>query len=662
LSTHHITSDAWSNAIFMRELVTLYTAFVNGKAAQLPRLPIQYADFAVWQAQWLQGEVFDAQMRYWTRHLEGLVPLKLPTDHPRPRRQTFRGAHLDIVFTAQLSNDLRMLSQREGLTLFMTLLTSFQILLACYSGQDDIVVGTDVANRNRAEIENLIGFFVNQLVLRIDLSGNPTLRELLQRSGKTALQAYVHQDVPFEKLVEALNPERSTQLSPLFQVKIVLQNTPMESRAIPGIVAHPLTTDTDSAKLDLVLFLEEREEELWGSFVYNADLFDATTISRYAEHLRLVLETFVIQPDIRLDALKSMIKKEQELQKMETKSKAFPSLKAIKPKPMNLRNDTLVQMDLLQPETVLPLVIRPRNEGLDLIEWTKNNLQLLETELLKHGVLLFRGFHISSPGEFESFASTICPELFGENSEHPREEVSENVYTPVFYPPEKKLLWHNENSFNASWPVKIWFCCGKPADQGGETPVVDSRQVFQAIDPAIREQFMRKNVMYVRNYGDGLGLHWSTVFRTTDKAEVEAYCQREAIEFEWKDGDRLRTRQIRPAVLKHPKTGEYVWWNQATHWHPACLEPDVQESLAQLFAEEDLPRNCYYGDGSPIEDEAMRAICDAYQKLEVSFPWQLGDIMMLDNMLAAHARNPFQGKRKIYVALGEMMSLDDLEK
>lgn len=665
-TTHHIISDGWSSGLLIQEVTTLYSAFVEGKPSPLPELPIQYADFAVWQRQWLQGDVFDTQMHYWTKQLGKLVLLDLPTDRPRSRRQTFRGSHLDIALAPQLSQDLKALSEQEGVTLFMTLLAAFQILLACYSGQDDIVVGTDVANRNRAEIEDLIGFFVNQLVLRTDLSGNPTFRDLLRRVRTITLQAYAHQDLPFEKLVEVLNPRRSTQVSPFFQVKLVWQNTAIEPQTLPGITVRPLGEDAkSSAKLDLVLFMGESVEGLQGSFVYNTDLFDATTMSVYAHHLRLVLENVTTRPDIKLDELKTIIKKEQEQRKMEARVKkenSFLKLKAIKPKVVSLSSENLVQVDYLEEGSTLPLVIRPRNEGLDLIEWTKNNVPFLETELLKHGVLLFRGFNISSPSAFESFASTICPQLFSENSEHPREEVSENVYTPVFYPPEKKLLWHNENSFNASWPVKIWFCCGKPADQGGETPVVDSRKVFQTIDPAIREQFMRKNVMYVRNYGDGLGLHWSTVFRTKDKAEVEAYCRKEAIELEWKDGDRLRTRQIRPAVLKHPKTGEYLWWNQATHWHPACLEPEVRASLSQLFAEEDLPRNCYYGDGSPIEDEAMHAICNVYQQLEVSFPWQLGDIMMLDNMLAAHARNPFQGKRKIYVALGEMISLDDVQQ
>src|ERR1019366_2718640 len=234
-------------------------------------------------------------------------------------------------------------------------------------------------------------------------------------------------------------------------------------------------------------------------------------------------------------------------------------------------------------------------------------------------------------------------------------------YTPVFYPPEKKLLWHNENSFNATWPVKIWFHCGKAADQGGETPIVDSRTVYEQIAPAIRVPFEQKNVMYVRNYGNGLGLNWQAVFGTSDQQVVEEYCRRELIEFEWRSNDRLKTYQLRPAVLVRPQTGEKIWWNQATHWHTACLDPDVRASLLELFSEDDLPRNCYLGDGTPIEPSAMEHICSVYEHNELSFPWQQGDILMLDNMLVAHARNPFKGNRKLYVSMGGMMNLSTLK-
>lgn len=350
------------------------------------------------------------------------------------------------------------------------------------------------------------------------------------------------------------------------------------------------------------------------------------------------------------------------MQRKERETTLSTKLKSIHPQSVHLHGEQLIRTEALDNQKLLPLVIRPQIAELNISEWAQNNMPFLEAELHKYGALLFRGFHIPTPEDFERFALVLCPDLFRENGEHvPVKDLGHGrLYTPVFYAPDKKLLWHNENSFNASWPTKILFYCARPADQGGETPIADSRNVFQLLDPAIRKPFLEKGVMYVRTYGEGLGLSWQTVFRTTDKLEVEALCREKEIDFTWKDDDCLKTFQIRPAVIKHPHTGEMVWWNQAPHWHPACLDKDVRTSLLTLFAPEDLPRNCFYGDGSPIEDAVMEAICHAYQEAEICFPWHVGDILLLDNMLAAHARNPYQGERKIYVSMGNMITLQDL--
>jgi len=195
---------------------------------------------------------------------------------------------------------------------------------------------------------------------------------------------------------------------------------------------------------------------------------------------------------------------------------------------------------------------------------------------------------------------------------------------------------------------------------GGETPIVDSRKVFDRIAPELRERFLGKGVLYTRSYGTGLGLTWQEVFRTADRAEVDERCREEGFETQWRERDTLRTSCRRPAAVLHPVTGETVWFNQAQHWHVSCLDPETRESILSLFTEETLPRSCYYGDGSPIPDEEMAAILDVYRELEVSFPWQPGDILMLDNLLTAHGRNPFSGRRKILVALGDMKSYDQV--
>lgn len=335
--------------------------------------------------------------------------------------------------------------------------------------------------------------------------------------------------------------------------------------------------------------------------------------------------------------------------------KSFSFKKPVPVKAVTISGDeSIVEKTTLAPDQPMPLVIRPRVPDVDLAEWAEANRESVEADLLRHGAILFRGFGIDTPEVLEPFARNICPDLFNENGEHPRESVSGNVYTPVFYPQDQQLLWHNENSFNWHWPRKIFFACARPADEGGETPIVDSRRVYQELRPEIRELFETKGVRYQRNYTEGLGLPWRTVFQTDSREEVERESAEDRIDLEWRDGDRLRTRAVRPAVVRHPVTGEPTWFTQAQHWHVSCLDPQTRDSMRSLFEDGDLPRQCHYGDGTPIEDEHMQEILDVYRRLEVSFPWQRGDVILLDNLLTAHGRNSYKGQRKILVAMGQM--------
>ena len=304
LTLHHIVFDGWSQDIFFQELGLLYEAFAAGKVSPLPELPIQYADFAQWQRQWLQGEVLETQLAYWRKQLSGKLPiLQLPTDRPRPSVQTFSGATYTLSLPKRLTEALKALSDREGVTLFMTLLATFKTLLYRYTGQADILVGMPIANRTRSEIERLIGFFVNTLVLRTDLSGNPTYRELLGRVRETALGAYAHQDLPFERLVETLQPERTLSHQPIFQVMFALHTTPGETPALPELALSPVEVESGIAQFELSLFLEENERGLRASWEYNTDLFDETTITRMMGHWQTLLSSIIANPEQRLAEL-----------------------------------------------------------------------------------------------------------------------------------------------------------------------------------------------------------------------------------------------------------------------------------------------------------------------------------------------------------------------
>jgi len=662
LTMHHIVSDAWSNGVFIRELAALYEAFCAGQPSPLPELSIQYADFAHWQRQWLQGEVLETLLSYWQRQLLGAPPkleLKKIAENsllPAPSQESTAQS---FALSANLCEKLKTLSRQEGASLFMTLLAAFQTLLYRYTNQDDIVLGTDVANRNRAETEPLIGFFINLLVLRTDLSGNPSFRELLARVREVALGAYAHQDLPFAKLVEALQPDRTSSHTPLFQVLFVLQNAPMPALKLPDLTINFLEVKTGKAKFDLALFMEETEQGLSGYWKYNTELLNCSAITRLSSHLETLLTSIVKNPDTRIDTLEmlSEAEKQKQLAEQTRREKAnFNKFKTIKPKSVSLPQRQLIKATFLQPGQSLPLVIEPDSDEIDLADWAASNREFIETQLLKHGAILFRGFHTNSVPEFEKVANAICPNLFGEYGDLPREGVSGKVYGSTPYPPDKAILFHNESSHLHRWPLKIWFFCVQPAQQGGETPILDCRKIYQLLNPKLREKFEEKQLMYVRNYIDGLDVSWQDFFHTTDKAEVENYCRQAGIEFEWLENNGLKTRKIRPAVAKHPKTGELVFFNQLQLHHVSCLDSAVRQSLLSVFGEDQLPRNVYYGDGTPIEDSVMEEIGAIYQENQISFLWQIGDILMLDNMLTSHSRNPYVGSRKIVVAMGELVT------
>ena len=326
---------------------------------------------------------------------------------------------------------------------------------------------------------------------------------------------------------------------------------------------------------------------------------------------------------------------------------------------VSVSGETLVESAPLFADGLLPLRVSPAVPGVGLAEWAAANRAMLEEKLHLHGGLLFRGFGIQEPESLEGFIQAFSGgSLEYRERSSPRTAVSGNIYTSTDYPPSHPIFLHNENSYQSLWPLRIFFCCRRPAEQGGQTPVADCRRVLRRIDPAIVERFARLGWMYVRNFGDGFGLPWQTVFQTDDRARVEEHCRRSGIEVEWKDGDRLRTRAVRPALARHPKTGETLWFNHATFFHASTLEPDVLAALLAELGERELPANTFYGDGSAIEPEVMDHLRQAYRQETVSFDWQRGDLLVLDNMMVAHGRAPFSGAREILVGMAEPVERD----
>lgn len=338
---------------------------------------------------------------------------------------------------------------------------------------------------------------------------------------------------------------------------------------------------------------------------------------------------------------------------MKLKQDALKGLMNTRPQSIKIDPLTTVRLSFLQTGNG-ELAMFETREQMDLNEWTTVNKSIINDAYVQYGAVLFRGFRVSDDAAFNSFTRKLSDELmdYSEPST-PRRQIAEKVYTSTEYPKEEHIPMHNEHSYSNYWPEKIWFYCVKPAEIGGATPIADSRKVFSGLSAGLREEFTKKGIMYVRNFNDSLDLPWQEVFQTESKEEAEKYFRKKNIAFEWKENNGLRTKQVCQAVLQHPVTKEWTWFNQAHLFHISSQDPSVQNYLIDQCGADHLPRNTFFGDGSPIPISYLEEIREVYRKAQFRFDWQTSDVIMLDNMLFAHGRDPFEGTRKILVAMAE---------
>jgi alpha-ketoglutarate-dependent taurine dioxygenase len=308
----------------------------------------------------------------------------------------------------------------------------------------------------------------------------------------------------------------------------------------------------------------------------------------------------------------------------------------------------------------LPMIVRPRTRDTNMITWANSKLGFINSELQRHGAILFRGFPLRCPEHFHKFVQAVSGEAeeYRERSS-PRSEVLDRIYTSTDYPSDQRILPHNEHSYSIVFPRKLYFWCEIAAARGGETPLGDVRRVLTRIDRSVAEKFIEKGWMLVRNLTPHFALSWQTVFQTNDPGKVEEYCRKSMIEWEW-TASGLRTRQVRPAVAIHPGTGEKVWFNHAAFFHISSVEANLRRFLQSEYSESELPTNTYYGDGSPIEYEVAEHLREAYEAEMVSFSWEAGDVVLIDNMLTAHGRGPFVGPRRILFAMADLYTRPDM--
>ncbi len=650
VALHHIVTDGWSTGLLVRDLRELYAAQRQGRPARLPVLPVRYADYAAWQRTSVTGEVAARHLGYWRGQLSGARPVRLGRPAGGAVGAERAGAAVPLSVPPALRERLAALAREAGGTVFTALLAGFAVLLHRETGRGDLIIGTDLANRPVAAVENVVGPFLNQVALRIDVRDLPTFRQLVVRARHVCAAAQAHGDVPFEDVVAATGAPRDGTGDPLIGVKIIYEE------AVPGatlddLVMDPVDLPTYAVKHDVDLFLRDEGRQLTGALHYALDTLDAATATTLARRYLAMLDRCAASPDSRIDALTPVPETGADMADHETRP-AAPAFHRTRPIPVRAAAGRLVTAEPLDGSG-LPLCVRPAAEEMDLAGWAAANADWIGARLVESGALLFRGFGVTDVPAFEAVARELCAELYRENGEHTPVATGSEVQVPVFYPPEAELLWHNENSFNDRWPTRIMFCCATRPATGGESTLVDSRAVYRRLDPVLRHRFARHGVRYQRNFRPGLGLDWRQVYGTDDPAAVERACRSTGVRCDWGPDGRLRTRAVRPAVVRHPVTGEWVWFNQAQHWHPACLDPRTRASLSAMFDEPDLPRACHYGDGGPIEDAELAEILGVYRELEVAVQWQEGDLLLLDNVLVAHGRRPYAGTRRVLVAMGD---------
>ncbi|OAZ97104.1 hypothetical protein ADS46_17400 [Halomonas sp. G11] len=667
LTIHHIVFDGWSTSVFIREFASLYGELLEGKESGLPELGIQYVDYAAWHERALSGEAFEKSATFWRRYLSDAPPLStLPGDFARPSQVSHAGSALSMSLSPELSTSLNRLATQHGTTLFTLLLASFQLLMHRQTCQQDLVVGTDVAGRSHPEVEPLIGFFVNVIPLRSRLAdGQIDFGHWLEQVQTSVLDAFDHQTVPFDRIVELSGISRERDRSPLIQTLFVLQNTPTERFSIPGLEVKVMSQPRQESKFDMAVFVNESDTGLSVEWVYATALYRRETIEHLTGAWQSLLAQIVEAPNTPVEEFRLPQMEKHAMQNKLSKGSKLNKLGSLKSQPgarSSTNSGSPVRTALFDEKRVFPLVIEATDADLDAVAWATSQRDFIEQHLRTHAGILFRNFDLTTPQEFEAFAEAIQPGLYGNYGDLPKKEGGRNTYRSTPYPERQMILYHNESSHLERWPRKQLFFCENPSPVGGATPIVDCREMLRQLPADVVEAFERKGLLYVRTFTRNLDVSWRDFFKTDSREEVEARLKEAGIEWQWLGDDELQTRTRCPAVVTHPVTGDRVFFNQVQLHHVSCLEPDVREDLLGMVGQERLPRNVYFGDGSVISDEVMKVVGEAYEACAVRFDWRRGDVLMVDNMLAAHARDPYEGPRKIVVAMGDIYERSMLEE
>jgi len=660
INMHHIISDGWSMSNFMTELGFAYQSVTNNNQIKLAPLRIQYLDYVHWQNDIRKTKKYQKEQTYWQKLCaDAPINSAIKPHLPKTTVGSNLGKSVQDKFSLKHSKQLMEFAKQQQTSLFNVLLSSYQLFIHGLTQLDDIVLGTDLAGREQPELAPLIGYFIKVLPRRSQLESNVSIAQYIKQTQQQSIDVNENQNVALDDIISLTKPTFKAGVSPLIQQLFVMHNMPEIIWKLDDVEAIPLTSQArEVSKFDSVFFITPGEE-IKCHWLFKADMYQQQKI----QHLLTKWIDFTLNmvSDIEQPITK-MVKQltlNIEAEQKPKKSK-FSSLKrGLKSKPSVV--DPSLKKSFFCDKKSFPIVIEAPSVDTDPISWAQANRTLINDLLLTHGGIVFRGLALDSAADFEKFAESLHPGLYGNYGDLPKNIGGKNTYKSTPYPENKMILFHNESAHLSKWPRKQWFYCETPSSIGGATPIVDCRKMLDVLPTDLVTKISEKGLLYVRSFIKGLDVPWQSFFQTDNKTEVEKMLTKSGTEFEWLEKDGLQTRTKTHGVIIHPLSGERTFFNQVQLHHVSALDESDRNDLLELVGEQYLPRNVYFGDGSKISNEEMKIIGEAYESCAVRFDWKKSDVVMLDNMLAAHARDPFQGARKIVVAMGDMFNTSKLE-
>ncbi|WP_394332732.1 condensation domain-containing protein [Chitinophaga rupis] len=654
---HHLVADGWSMEVIIHDLLAYYYAFTNNLPEPLQPLKVQYKDFAAWQNRQLEGDAYEMHLQYWKNQFADTPPvLALPLDKQPNKDTPAAGTDIPFAINGATRAALEQLCRDSGITMYTLLLSAYQLLFAAIARQTDLVVATPFAGRTHPDLEPLVGPFMNTLPIRIKLLPEEKISALLQRVQQQLLEAFKHGMVTLERFAGLLNGPDTAGPHNFYQVGFTWQNTQQITGnngpdGFEDLEVELYDTDDKYVKTTCWLHAADLGDRIQCSLLYNHALLLPETAAVFTRLFLSILEMMIAAPETiatRLLLDPAFAVKRKPMSKKFSKENTFSQFLQTKTAAVQVTAPELVKITPPANGLGYPLMITPTVPGVSLLQWLQQHTGEVQQHLQETGALLFRDFEINGLADFHSFAAiTGGPPMDYMDQSSPRSRLADKVYTSTDQPSSQHINMHNELSYSRHWPLQIIFHCMQLQCTGGETPICDSRRVLAQLSPATRRRFEEKGIMYYRNLQEGFGLSWQDVYQTNDPEAVAAYCRLHNIRFSWKSEQQLQTWWVKPAIVKHPVTGEPLWFNHGLFFNERSLAEHIREGIGA----EELPFNTFYGDGSPIEPEVIAEIASAYAAAKVVFPWKKGDILLLDNMLMSHGRNPYDGARKIVVSM-----------